>query len=42
MILMIGFVTVSALVWVLAASMARESNAEKRRVVSEYPAAGVP
>lgn len=42
MILMIGFVTVGALVWVLAATMASESDAEKRRAVSGHPAAGGP
>lgn len=30
MVMMIGFITVSALVWVLASSMARESDAERR------------
>lgn len=34
MVLMIGFVTMGALVWVLASGMARESDAEKRRVTS--------
>ena len=32
MVMMIGLVTMAALVWVLADSMARESEAEKRRV----------
>lgn len=31
MIMMIGLVTMTALVWVLASSMARESEAERRR-----------
>lgn len=34
MIMMIGFVTMGALVWVLAVCMAGESNAEKRRVTA--------
>ena len=33
MIEMIGLTTLCMLVWVLASSMATESNAEKRRVV---------
>jgi hypothetical protein len=32
MVMMIGIVTMTALVWVLASSMARESEAERRRV----------
>ena len=39
MVMIIGLVTMTALVWVLASSLARESDAEKRRVVnglSEY------
>lgn len=32
MVTMIGLVTMIALVWVLASSMERESEAEKRRV----------
>lgn len=32
MVIVIGIVTMSALLWVLAYSMARESEAEKRRV----------
>jgi hypothetical protein len=34
MVMMIGFVTIGALVWVLASCMAGESEAEKRRVIS--------
>ena len=40
MIMMIGFVTMGALVSVLAFCMANESDAEKRRAVS--PIDGVP
>jgi hypothetical protein len=36
MVMMIGLSTMSALVWILASSMARESDAEKRRM-SELP-----
>lgn len=32
MMMIIGLVTMTALVWVLASSLARESEAEKRRV----------
>lgn len=32
MVMMIGLVTMTALVWVLASSMTRESEAEKRRM----------
>ena len=32
MVIMIGLVTMGALVWVLTSGMARESDAEKRRV----------
>jgi hypothetical protein len=32
MVMMIGLITMMALVWVLASSMARESDAEKRRM----------
>lgn len=34
MVMMIGFATIGALVWVLASSMAVESEAEKRRVIA--------
>ena len=34
MVMIIGFVTMGALVWVLASCMAGESEAEKRRVIS--------
>jgi hypothetical protein len=36
MVMMIGLSAMSALVWILASSMARESDAEKRRM-SELP-----
>lgn len=32
MVTMIGLVTMTVLIWVLASSLARESDAEKRRV----------
>jgi hypothetical protein len=34
MVMMIGFLTMGALVWVLASGMARESDARKRRATS--------
>lgn len=44
MVMMIGLITMSILVWALASSMARESDAEKRRVTARsgrgFPATG--
>lgn len=32
----IGVVTIAALLWILAASLANESDAEKRQVIQSY------
>jgi hypothetical protein len=44
MVMVIGLTTMSVLVWALASSMARESDAEKRRVTARsgrgFPATG--